>query len=191
MANELKRQGIAVTFIDFRRANYDEEIRRKLNQAVPLVELSDIKFLSGVVSSLGTEIIHTHEGSVDYFVSHMIENKEYACKHIITLHGMYEAISKTNLDGILKFVLHSCSCFVYIADKNLLPFEGISEHLHFRKIGNGLPEIPIVAHKRAELGIEEDAFCLTLVSRAIFDKGWLEAIEAVKIVKRKWKGLFI
>lgn len=71
------------------------------------------------------------------------------------------------------------------ADKNLLPFKGLFQNLQFRKIGNGLPQIPIVPHKRLELGIEENAFCLTLVSRAIFEKGWIEAIEAVKIARRK------
>lgn len=28
LANELKKAGIAVTFVDFRRANYDEGIRK-------------------------------------------------------------------------------------------------------------------------------------------------------------------
>lgn len=185
LANELKKQGIAVTFVDFRRANYDEGIRKKLDRDIPLIELSDVKFFNGVISALGTEIVHTHEGTVDYFVARVIRNKEGACKHIITLHGMYEAISKKNLDGILEFVIPSCSCFVYIADKNLLPFKGLFQNLQFRKIGNGLPQIPIVPHKRLELGIEENAFCLTLVSRAIFEKGWIEAIEAVKIARRK------
>ena len=78
----------------------------------------------------------------------------------ILLHFMVcmKLFLKRNLDGILEFVIPSCSCFVYIADKNLLPFKGLFQNLQFRKIGNGLPQIPIVPHKRLELGIEENAF---------------------------------
>lgn len=94
---------------------------------------------------------------------------------------MYEAISKVDLKGILENVLDSCSCFVYIADKNLVPFKDITHPIKLTKIGNGLPIMPIKQHSRAELGIGEDDFCIALASRSLFEKGWLEAIEAVKI----------
>lgn len=185
LANELKRQGVAVTFIDFRGVSVDKEIRKKLNRNIPLIELRNGEYLKAIISSLGIEIIHTHEGSVDRTVARAIQDREQLCKHIITLHGMYEAISKTYLEDILKLVVPSCSCFVYIADKNLVPFEGVSEPVQLRKIGNGLPKIPVFPHSRMDLGIEENAFCLALVSRAVFDKGWIEAIEAVKIANEK------
>ena len=60
LANELKKQGIAVTFVDFRRANYDEGIRKKLDRDIPLIELSDVKCFNGVISALVTEVVHTH-----------------------------------------------------------------------------------------------------------------------------------
>lgn len=189
LANELKRQGLAVTFIDFRGGKYDEEIRKKLNPGVPLIELVNIRYLKKAISLLGADIIHTHEGSTDKAVAHVIQNKEQMCKHIITLHGMYEAVSKEGLDEILKRVLHSCSCFVYIADKNLVPFKEITHPLKLSKIGNGLPVIPIEPHSRAELGIGTDDFCIALASRSMFEKGWLEAIEAVKIANSKSERL--
>lgn len=185
LANELKKQGLAVTFIDFRGVDYDREIRKKLSRDVPLIELRDGQDIKAVISFLGAEIIHTHEATVDRTVAYNIRNKAHPCKHIITLHGMYESISKMGLEEVLELVVPSCSCFVYIADKNLVPFKGVSEPISFFKIGNGLPEIPITPHDRTELGIEENAFCLTLVSRARFEKGWLEAIEAVKSANEK------
>ena len=181
LANELKRQGLTVTFIDFRVGKYDAEIRKKLNRSIPLIELSHVRYLKKTISVLGADIIHTHEGSTDKAVAHVIRDKEQMCKHIITLHGMYEAISKVDLKGILENVLDSCSCFVYIADKNLVPFKDITHPIKLTKIGNGLPIMPIKQHSRAELGIGEDDFCIALASRSLFEKGWLEAIEAVKI----------
>lgn len=181
LANELKRQGLAVTFIDVRLGKYDEEIRKKLNRNVPLIELSHVRYLKKTISLLGADIIHTHEGSTDKAVAHVIRNKEQMCKHIITLHGMYEAISKVDLEEILKSVLYSCSCFVYIADKNLVPFKEVNHPIKLTKIGNGLPIVPIKKHNRVEFGIGEDDFCIALASRSLFAKGWLEAIEAVKI----------
>lgn len=185
LANELKRQGIPVTFIDFRNAIPDENIRCKLNRDVPLIELNEISYLKDLITLTGADIIHTHEGNMDKVVGRVIKNRDQSCKHIITLHGMYEAISQEHLNDILQYVLNSCSTFVYIANKNLTP---VKEHIsasRLIKIGNGLPQIPVTPHKRSELGIEENAFCLTLVSRAIRDKGWLEAVEAVQIAHKK------
>ena len=180
LANELKRQGLAVTYIDFRNAPCDMGIRQKLDAGIPLVELNSILHLKSVLECLGAEIIHTHEGCTDRAVGTVIGNKEGRCKHIITLHGMYESVKKEDLANILQTVLPSCSTFVYIADKNLLPLQHVRDSIRLRKIGNGLPMEPVVPQQRADFGIEPDAFCVTLASRALFEKGWLEAIEAVE-----------
>lgn len=184
LANELKRQGIGVTFIDFRGHPVDKEIRRKLNRNIPLIELSALKYLKALLSHLGTEVVHTHEGSVDRSVGEVIKNRQQSCKHVITLHGMYEAISEQELEQILKYVIQSCSTFVYIADKNLIPLQQYLPDIQLRKIGNGLPQISITPYPRADLGIEDNAFCLALVSRAIPQKGWLEAVKAVKLANK-------
>ncbi len=184
LANELKKQGLSVTFIDFRGTVRDEKIRRMLNLNIPLIQLNSVLYLKGIITSLGAEIIHSHEGNTDCAVACAVQDHNQKCKHIITLHGMYEAISKKELESIMKHVLQSCSCFVYIADKNLFPFEKVLENTCFRKIGNGLPQFPVVPCSRKDLGIEENAFCITLVSRALPDKGWIEAIEAIKKVNQ-------
>ena len=184
LANELKRQGYAVTFIDFRAVPCDAGIRQQLRRDIPLIELSSTMYLRKAITFLGAEIIHTHEGGTDYAVGCVIGDKQQHCKHIITLHGMYEAISKHYLSEILGAVIPSCSFFIYIADKNLLPIKDFIPSIRLRKIGNGLPIIPLSPHKREELGIETDAFCLVLVSRALYEKGWLEAIKAVEIARK-------
>ena len=54
----------------------------------------------------------------------------------------------------------------------------------FYKIGNGLERSPIVPVPRAELNIPEKSFVACVVSRAIPQKGWQAAIEAVKLANK-------
>lgn len=183
LANELKRQGITITFIDFNGENYEEETRKKLNPNIPLIRINDIKYLSYIVASFGFDLIHSHNSTIDLVTSHAIKHNP-SCKQIITLHGMYEAIKPSESKNIIYNVTETCSNFVYIAEKNLIPFQ-FATALNFTKIGNGLPVISTSPIPRKELSIEENAFCLCLVSRALFDKGWLEAIDAVKLANSK------
>ena len=180
LANELKRLGYPVTCIDFRGGNYDPDIRKKLNKDVPLVELNDKRYLVSLIEAFGLDIIHSHETNVDCAVGESL-GLVSCCKQVVTLHGAYECLSKNRFHAVLAVVTKSVSCFVYISDKNLIPFKHFFPSSRFKKIGNGLPVVPVIPHKRSELGIEEDAFCVTLVSRAMFEKGWLEAVEAVKM----------
>ena len=180
LANELKRQGIAVTFVDFRGERGEKEIRQKLDRNVPLLALPHVLQLRNVMTMLGADIIHTHHGTIDSAVANAIGNRSFPCKQVVTLHGMYEAVPEEELNKILKAVLPVCSCFVYIADKNLLPLKHVQSQIRLKKIGNGLPYLPLSPYSRTSLGIEEDAFCLSLVSRGFLYKGWMEAVEAVK-----------
>ena len=70
LANELKRQGLAVTFIDVRLGKYDEEIRKKQNRNVPLIELSHVRYLKKTISLLGADIIHSMKGN--YMFTHLL-----------------------------------------------------------------------------------------------------------------------
>lgn len=180
LANALKNMGAAVTFCDCRMEDYDEKVRNMLAPNVPLIELRTQMALKKVVDYYGIEVVHSHHGCVDKLVSELLEG--HKCKQIITLHGMYEAIDKNDLKNLLIHVTKTCHIFAYIANKNLIPFKefGYFEKCNFYKIGNGLfPGCP-AAVKREKLGIPENAFVLCLVSRARFDKGWLEAVEVVK-----------
>lgn len=180
LANELKRQGYPVTFVDFRRGVYDPVIRHMLHPDVPLVEFSELCYLPELIASFGIEVMHSHEASVDRDVARTIKDHRLGCKQVVTLHGSYEVCPSSDLIDTLSVVPQTCSCFVYISDKNLEPLYR-AKPMAVKKIGNGLPDIPLTPHRRAELGIGEEAFCVTVVSRALFEKGWLEAVEAVKL----------
>lgn len=185
LANELRKQQAAVTFVDFRLGAYDEEIRKKLDSSIPLIELKDIQSLPLLLDMAGIEVVHTHEANVDTAVGEVLNHSSSSCKQVITLHGMYEMMKSAVLQRVLQEVIQSCACFVYIADKNLVPFQGVKDSVCLKKVGNGLPLVPIHQVNRSSLGISDEDFCITLVSRSLFDKGWLEAIEAVNLANEK------
>lgn len=182
LANEMKQQGIPVTVLDFRMNSYDRAVRNILRPDVPLIEIRSLDYLKQIIEELGGDIVHSHHASVDEAVSTWILNSDLRCKQIISLHGMYEAIEPRDCERVLENVTKSCAYFVYTADKNLgsLKKYDYINKIKLIKIMNGLPRQEISKLDRAQYGIPEDAFVLCLVSRAIPEKGWAEAVEAVK-----------
>jgi glycosyltransferase involved in cell wall biosynthesis len=183
LANELKELEIPVTFVDFQLAENNENVRKMLHVSVPLVKFKKIKYWSTFIDQLGGKVMHTHHGSVDEIVSEL--TKVGSCKHVISLHGMYEAIKEDDLLRLLPKVKKSCSQFVYTADKNLDSFKrtNIIDISTFQKLDNGLALCEINAMKREDIGIGEKSFVLCLVSRGIPDKGWEEGIAAVELAR--------
>lgn len=186
LANELKRLGAAVTLLDFRYENYQEDIRKLLHPSIPLVELSSRQMLYSCITQLGGEVAHSHHACVDEEISTWMLYRNLPCRQIITLHGMYETILKSDCRTLLEKVSKTCSQFIYIADKNLVPFNelGFYDSAKFIKLPNGLPMLPVHPIERRGLKIPEDAFVLCLISRGLPEKGWEEAIRAVEMANR-------
>lgn len=188
LANALKRQGLAVTFFDFEMSEYDEKVRKMLNPEVPLVKVSKLFSLADAIKKMGIDIMHSHHACVDEVLSQLlILNPDLQSRQVITLHGMYDAIDNKDLNRLLGRISQTCNLFVYTADKNLNVFEKRVEfsHKNFVKIRNGLLDFEIFPIDRTVLNIEENAFVLCLVSRGIPEKGWEEAVAAVKLARVK------
>lgn len=181
LAAEMKRQGLSVTVIDFRMDKYDGKVREMLPISVPLVEVKSPDYLYQIIFQLNGEIIHSHHASVDEAIATWLLNSDLDCKQIISLHGMYEAISEKDCKITLNKVCRSCSYFIYTAEKNLecLKKYGYYDKVKLAKIMNGLPEQKINCLNREDFKIPQNAFVLCLVSRAIPEKGWEEAVNAV------------
>ena len=191
LANELSRKGFPVTVLDFQMADDLFDIRKKLNATVPLIYIKEIGGLAKIIEQFKIDVIHTHHGFVDEAASYVVKDNP-AVRHVVTLHGMYEEAARDNPDKnfvkkILAPVKESVSAFVYIADKNLTPFKenNFGREEIFHKIGNGLEYLPIKAVPRSELGIPEDSFVACEVSRAIPQKGWLAAVDAVTLANKR------
>lgn len=187
LANEMKAEGIPVTVLDFQMDEDSPKVRQMLRPDVPCICLKRVAGLQAVLDHFSVDIIHSHHASVDEAVSYVVERGRSAAHHVISLHGMYEAVEPCYAKLLLSRVGRSCSAFVYTADKNLGAFKkGNFPYMdRFTKIGNGLPLCPIVPVPRTDLGISEDAFVLCLVSRGIPEKGWQPAIAAVQLARRQ------
>lgn len=185
LSNELRRQGVAVTVLDFYQQPANESVRRLLRSDIPLVKRNETVDLAQLIFQFGIDIVHSHHGTVDEMVSYAMKHPENTAAHVITLHGMYETKEKSYVQAMLRNILPSCSAFVYIADKNLKPFQdyGVTDFSGFHKIGNGLPEYVGTPIERSAWNIPKEAFVLCQVSRAIPEKGWKKAIEAVTMAR--------
>lgn len=189
LANKMKELGYSITFIDTNLSNqYNDEIRRKLLPSIPLVELQNIGDFKSIVKAYDLSVVHSHHGSVDSEIAVLNQDKSLGAEHVITLHGMYETMEIDNAKRVIGEVIDESKKLVYIADKNLVPFERekVTEKYKdkFVKMPNGLPRIPVCPISRDSLGIAEDDFVVCLVSRAMEEKGWFEAIEAVEIANK-------
>ena len=182
LANELSRRNFPVTVLNFQMADDLPDVRKKLKPNVPLIYLNNTGGLAEVVEQFKIDVIHTHHGATDSAASFVVENNSNL-RHVVTLHGMYEAADADYLKKILDRVKKSVSAFVYIAEKNLVPFKenNFGREEIFVKIGNGLEHTPINPVPRETLNIPEKSFVACVVSRAIPQKGWQAAIDAVKL----------
>jgi len=186
LANELKREGFPVTVLNFQMSEDLLEVREKLLPDIPLLRLNDNNNLAEVAESFKIDILHTHHGAVDEATSYIAENLP-SLKQVITLHGMYEATDEIYSYNLINRVCKTASAFVYIADKNLEPFKNLNhfDAKKFHKIGNGLEKFPVNPIPRSALNIPEKSFVCCEVSRAIPEKGWQAAIDAVTLANKK------
>ena len=184
MANEFKRQGHAVTLLSGGHGQSEYGVRKMLRRDVPVVETSDVEETRKLLHDLGIEVLNSHQWHVQKYPT-VVRDVFHGLKaHLASLHGMLEygdAFGVTSEQLIIAD--QNVSTWIYTADKNLAPFSqhGIyqSNPSRFVKLPNGM-EIPSIKPvSRSDMGIPVNAFVLCCVSRAIPEKGWEEAIEAV------------
>ncbi|MCM1100378.1 MAG: glycosyltransferase [Acetatifactor muris] len=187
LANEMACQNIAVTLLNFDLEPHDDSIAALVLSNVPAVTIRHMDYIGDILYHLGAEVIHSHHASVDYAIALWVNNNPSLGRQIITLHGMYESINAADCTRVINETIKSCHKYVYTADKNLRCFQEQKKYVpsKFVKFPNGLPKVAVSPVDRKSLGISEEDFVLVLVSRGIPEKGWYEAIEAVKIAQEK------
>lgn len=184
LANALRDAGHCVTYINFHYAKSNPDVRVLLRGDIPVVDLSnDHRDLEALCRSFGFEVLHSHFIDVDFAVMKALQRVPN-CRHIVTLHGMYESVSPDYFSlrhYELRDLAERVHAFAYLSQKQVDFFadKGYPTS-HFVKIANGLPLGCPEAVSREELNVPQDAFLLCLASRALREKGWREAIEAVK-----------
>lgn len=192
LANALWEEGHAVSVLDFHQEPRNPLVHGLLKEDIPVISLSTMDNMYWVIEQLGGDIIHTHHAFTDEAVGCWVQNHNFSCRQIVTLHGFYELMEEEAAGRVLQVVGNAADTFCYVADKNLIPFEknGIyredgSTGKRFVKIPNGLAVPEVHAVRREDLGIGRDDFVLVVASRGLPQKGWKEAIQAVKLANKK------
>jgi glycosyltransferase involved in cell wall biosynthesis/SAM-dependent methyltransferase len=179
LANLLAAAGYGVTFFNANLEQAEIGIRNMISPSIPLLEVDRIDLAGAIFSDMGIELVHSHHASIDVMLATQLA-KFPNIRHVISMHGMYELMPAAQLSKILPKLEARIDAFVYAAEKNLSPFSPeFRKRKHFQKIDNALIQGPIKPVSRTSLGVGENDFLLCLVSRAIRDKGWEEAIQAV------------
>ncbi len=177
LANVMKTAGFDVTFLNCMQEPDIEGIRNLLAKDIPVV--SNFEDLNGLLHDFDIDVIHSHHAWVDNTILDILPAST-PVKTVITMHGMYETLPDEQLLWTLPRLVKRTSAMVYIAEKNIeaLVSRGLAKVQDLTRIDNALALGPVTPVDRATLGIEPEAFVMTVVSRAIAPKGWQEAIEA-------------
>lgn len=186
LANLMKDLGYNVTFLDCAQEQRIHDIRISLRSDIPVV--SELWNLEELIDEFGVDVIHSHHAWVDNTILNLIPEGN-PVRSVVTLHGMYETIDGNDLCEILPRLARRSDKIIYTAEKNLaaLRSHGYGKSAKISRIDNALELYEVAPLKRSDIGVPEDAFLLTIVSRAISDKGWREAIAAVELGRKKYR----
>lgn len=179
LANIMKAQGYNVTYLDCAQEPRMDGIRQRLRPDIAVV--SDFRQLEAIVKAFNIDVVHSHHAWMEGTILNLLP-EESRVKLVVTLHGMYETMNDYELKSILPRLAKRISSFIYVADKNLtaLRKHRLQDRVPMVRIDNALQVEPYDAIERSTLGIANDAFVLTLVSRGMPEKGWVEGMAAVK-----------
>jgi len=179
LANILHERGYAVTLLNYKEQATEPRVRGMLSSRVPLLELNHWELSKAAFIDMGIELVHSHHAWVDVSLATLFLNQQ-GIRQVVTMHGMYEMMPPAQLHVLQPLLKRQIDRFIYTAEKNLSPFPlEFRQEKCFCKINNALPAAQIVPISRAALNIGVDDFVFCMVARAIPEKGWEEAIDAV------------
>jgi glycosyltransferase involved in cell wall biosynthesis len=186
LANALDKKGFGVTMLEFFRGDRNSGVRQLLNSGIPVVSCNDIDTLRRYVRDFGIDVFNSHHLSLQNLFRDAFPEGPRP-RHVAVTHGLLDTLTEAELSSCLSKIDAGTDHWIYGADKNLVPFESLDLYAadRFSKLPNGMERSAILPVSRQGLGISDDAFVLCLVSRAMVEKGWSEAIEVVSMARER------
>lgn len=185
LANALRARGHHVTYlvVDDLLPAGAPSIRADLHKDIPVVNWRQIQAdPTGFFRAFRFDVLNSHNVSLDLRLANGGYDPDLP--YVVSLHGGYEAVAD-QIQPHGAYLRRNVARWLYLDEKNLAPLESLG--LEDTKIGqtfNALPEHNSPRRDRVtirrELGLPHEAFALVIASRAIFEKGWEIAIEAVR-----------
>jgi len=190
IANYLKKVGVNVVVHNYGYAEDETKVRGMLDSSINVITTNNAEEMSAYLRILNVDVVNTHHVNNQMLIGEVFHNDSYIkdkVSHVGTQHGMYETFDEKTFDYILKFLDTNVDMWTYVAEKNIAPFEKTKnfDRAMFIKTPNGVEESIDTGITRESLGIEKNAFVLCLASRAIKEKGWKEAIDAVTLARKE------
>jgi glycosyltransferase involved in cell wall biosynthesis len=179
LANLLNDSGYSVSVLNFAMQPTNIGVRQMLHPSIPLLEPANNAVAAAILADLCVEVVHSHHSWVDITLANQLRRHPHI-QQVITLHGMYELMDVSEVEHYQES-LDRVREFVYIADKNLSHFsEDFRSSTNWTKITNTVPKSPSNCSTPALSPISSNGdFIVCLASRAVEEKGWEEAIQAV------------
>jgi len=186
LANELHRSGKNQVFVhSYGLETADPKVRKLLDPNIPVWETNDEFETIVRILLYGIEVVNTHHTCTQSFFVSCLKSSYLLDRHIThvaTSHGLYDSFSPATLEYLGNTFIGHVDYWTYVAEKNRKPLDkmGMLTEGNHRKINNGMLRPVPKPIERGSLGINPDSFVFCLISRALVEKGWLEAVEATK-----------
>ena len=189
LANTFSKMNCSVLVHIFDSEFEEKKVRNMLLPEIPVVRTKDEQEMALILEEYQINVVSTHHQAVQSFFGRVMKIEpaiRNQFSHIGTSHGMYDAFSKEDCTIVLNDLEGKVDYWTYVADKNIEPFKllGVYSPERFYKIPNGIEKPEIHNISRDSLGIGKEDFVFCLSSRAIKEKGWMEAIEAISIARK-------
>lgn len=144
------------------------------------------RHLKQIISPHDFDVINSHVWQADYFIGECMP-RDWSVPWVITMHGCYETLSSElvrhpEFESQIRNVLNRADQILITAKKHLdvlSHVNGIRLKNEPVRVFNGIAPVPdnlVRDHGASHPGAE---LVLVLVSRAIAEKGWEQAINAV------------
>lgn len=191
LANQLYDLGHTVSMVALDLDHINENMRIKLNNAIPVYHISEVLNDSKFLQRAGVDVIHSHIVNADRVITEYLDMTGTAIPYIVTMHGSHTS-NHDNYKEEVKLLTEYVSKWIYIADKNLDYFKD-NKLPECIKFPNAMPvdaRIPDSSRESLRIGVDDIVF--VFAARGIPEKGWavliqafLELLQILKIQKNQ------
>ena len=190
LANGLRNKGYNVTILNCNQRATQAEVLKMIDSNISILTLNRLQDLGQIIEHFSINLIHTHHAWVDTTISELLADFS-SVRHVITSHGMYDYMDDRELKRIGKTLRESVSFATYVSMSNRHALRKLGfDDTRVVHIANAIQARKIQPFERESIGLPASSFVICLVSRAIREKGWEEAIQAVKQLRQQ-QGLIV
>jgi glycosyltransferase involved in cell wall biosynthesis len=189
LANSLRQLNHHVTYLVMEKSGAQSSLRPRLRSDISVVYWEDVQdHFESFLAEHGIQVFNSHNVSVEYRL--FCKGIKVAQPYIASLHGGYETVAELLKGPFAQFLSDNISKWLFLSEKNvkILTDHGI-DRCTFEKSFNAVPAFDGTPIKRADFladhKIDPAAFLFVLCSRSIKEKGWRDAIVAIKEASQK------